>query len=194
MMTPSAAGAVGAIGALAIGLARRRVSFGALKRDLQEAAITTTSLFMVVIAGLVFGRFLSLSGFPAEIADILATYELTRLTFVAGVILVFIVLGMFVDPISMLVLTLPILMPVMAALELDPVWFGVVVIKLVEIAVITPPVGINLFAVIASSEGRVRVQDAYRGVTPFILAELVALGLIVAFPALSTWLPQQMFN
>ncbi len=194
IMTPSAAGAVGAIGALLIAVFRRRMTVRGLKGDLEEAAITTASLFLVIIAGLIFGRFLTLSGFPSDIENLLEAYEVSKLTFMLGVIALFIILGMFIDPISMLVLTIPILMPIMSELDLDPIWFGVVVIKLVEIAVITPPVGINLFAVIAASKGEVRATDAYRGIIPFVLAELVALALIVTFPALSTWLPSQMFG
>jgi TRAP-type C4-dicarboxylate transport system permease large subunit len=99
---------------------------------------------------------------------------------------------MFMEALSMMVVTLPFLFPIAKGIGIDPIWFGVLVVKLAELAVITPPVGINLFTVVGAAEGEVTTRDVYRGVLPFVLLELVVLALLIAVPELSLWLPRTM--
>jgi TRAP-type C4-dicarboxylate transport system permease large subunit len=106
---------------------------------------------------------------------------------------VFMVLGMFMDPLAMQVMTLPFVYPMVTSLGYDGIWFGVIMVKLVELAVLTPPVGMNLFAVIGASEGKVTLSDIYRGIFPFIVIEALVLIALISFPELSLWLPGQMF-
>ena len=192
--TPSGAAAFGAIGALVIALVRRRLSRKELESSLSSSAATTAALFIVIIGGLLFTRFLLVSGTVTATTDLLVAMELPPYVFLAVLVAIYLVLGMFVDPLSMQVMTLPFAYPIMLALGFDGVWFGVIVVKLVEIAVLTPPVGMNLFAVVGASGGRVSLADTYRGIFPFIVIEVVVLLLLVAFPELSTWLPDQMFS
>ena len=101
----------------------------------------------------------------------------------------YLVLGCFIDTTSMMVVTLPFIFPLGAALQIDPIWFGIMLVKLVEIAVITPPVGFNLFAALSATGGKASFEDASRGVIPFVVLELGVLALLVAFPAITLWLP-----
>jgi len=191
-MPPSAAGAVGALGALVIGMAKLRLGPRVVHACLTETAVTSASLFLILIGGFVFGRFLVICGFIGELNGLLGASGMGPNEFVALVVITYLILGMFIDPISMLAMTIPIVAPLTDSLGLDPIWFAVIVVKLIEIAVITPPVGVNLFAVVAASEGRVTTAEVFRGVLPFVLIEFVVLAILIFFPAISTWLPSTM--
>lgn len=193
-MPPSAAGAVGAAGAIALAMARRSVRARDLSESFHETMMITGTLFLVVIGGLLLSRFFVISGFIRELTDLIAAMDLSVLEFVAIVVCLYLVLGMFIDPLSMVVVTLPILYPLSNELGMDGIWFAVIIVKLVEISVITPPVGLNLFAVMAASETRISAREIYSGILPFVLAEALILLLLVLVPALSTWLPTQMIG
>ena len=135
-----------------------------------------------------------MAGTVTAATDLLQSFELSPILFMLILVAVFIVLGMFMDPLAMQVMTLPFVYPMVTALGYDGVWFGVIMVKLVELAVLTPPVGMNLFAVIRASEGKLKLPEIYRGILPFIVIEAVVLGLLIGFPELSLWLPRQMFN
>lgn len=192
--TPSGAGALGAIGALVIAVTRRRLSAADLGDCLRSAAAVTAALFIVIIGGLMFTRFFLVAGTVTAATDLLQSFELSPILFMLILVAVFIVLGMFMDPLAMQVMTLPFVYPMVTALGYDGVWFGVIMVKLVELAVLTPPVGMNLFAVIGASEGKVKLPEIYRGILPFIVIEAIVLALLIGFPELSLWLPRQMFN
>jgi len=189
---PSAAGAVGAAGALAIALGMRRLKRGHLWESLLESARVSSVLFIIVVAGLMFSRFLVASGFIEAFRVLIVESDIGVAGFIAITMAIFLVLGMFVDSVSLMVLTLPFLHPIAKALGIDGIWFGVLVVKLIEVAAISPPVGLNLFAVLAGSGGRVGALQLYRGVIPFLLMDVVVLGLLIAFPAIATWLPALM--
>ena len=191
-MPPSAAGAVGVVGALTIALVRRRMSARSFVSSVDSTLTLTAALFFIIVGGALFSRFLLTSGFIGEVNDFLEANAVTPMLFLGMLILLYLVLGMFVDPISIMVMTLPFLFPLSQYLGIDPIWFGVIVVKLVEIAVISPPVGMNLFAVVSASEGRVDSKDVFTGVLPFIIAEMICLALIFAFPAIGTFLPDSM--
>lgn len=189
---PSAAGAIGAAGALAIALGMRRLKRGDLWDSLLEAARVSAVIFIIVMAGLMFSRFLVVSGFIDAFRVLIVDSNIGVWGFLAITTAIFVVLGMFVDSVSLMVLTLPFLHPIAKALGIDGVWFGVLVVKLIEIAAISPPVGLNLFAVLAASRKQVTAMQLYRGVIPFLLMDAVVLALLLAFPRLSTWLPELM--
>lgn len=193
-MPPSAAGAVGAAGAILLALARRSISRRDLAGSFQETMVIAGTLFIVVIGGLLLSRFFVISGFIREMTGLIAAMDLGVYEFVAIVICLYLVLGMFIDPLSMVVVTLPVLYPLSQKLGMDGIWFAVIVVKLVEISAITPPVGLNLFAVMAASETKVSAREIYGGILPFILAEGVILILLVAVPLLSVWLPTRMIG
>ena len=149
-------------------------------------------LFIIIIGGLLFSRFLVVSGFVADLTILVTDSGFTPTTFILAMIVMYFVLGMFVDPLSMLVMTVPFVFPVIKSFGMDPIWFGIIVTKMIEIAVITPPVGLNLFAVVSASGGRVKTGDLFYGILPFVAMELVILTILIAFPGLSTWLPATM--
>lgn len=189
---PSAAGAVGAAGALAIALGMRRLKRGDLWDSLLESARISAVIFIIVVAGLMFSRFLVVSGFIESFRVLVVDSQIGVWGFLAITFAIFLVLGMFVDSVSLMVLTLPFLYPIAKSLSIDGVWFGVLVIKLIEVAAISPPVGLNLFAVLAASGGQVSAAQLYRGVVPFLIMDMVVLALLLAFPKLSTALPALM--
>jgi len=194
IMFPSTAGAAGAGGALAIGFLRRRMTGRGVWESLKESAVMTAVLFLIIIGGLLLSRLLVVSGAIASITDFVQELGLTPNGFMAMVVLIYIVLGMFIDGVSMLVMTVPVLHTLAVTLGIDPIWFGVIIVKLIEIGAITPPIGLNLFAVIGASNGTVQSGMLFRGIAPFIVMEILTLGLLLVFPEIATWLPAQMFR
>ncbi len=189
---PTAAGALGAVGALLIALGRRKIGTAQIWEAVRQTAELTSVLFIIIIGGLLFSRFLVVSGFVADLTILVTDSGFTPTTFILAMIVMYFVLGMFVDPLSMLVMTVPFVFPVIKSFGMDPIWFGIIVTKMIEIAVITPPVGLNLFAVVSASGGRVKTGDLFYGILPFVAMELVILTILIAFPGLSTWLPATM--
>ena len=189
---PTTAGALGATGALAIAVLRRRITAGQVWASARETAELTAVLFVLIIAGLLFSRFLVLSGFVSDLTGFVTGSGLSPGMFILLMVLMYFVLGMFIDPLSMLVMTVPFVFPVIQAYGMHPIWFGVILCKMIEIGVITPPVGLNLFAVVGASEGRVTIGEVYVGILPFILIELVILTVLILIPGISTYLPDTM--
>lgn len=192
IFAPSAAGAIGVAGALAIAVLQRRITGGAFWRCVTDSVLLAGSLLFIVIAGFIFSRFLITSGFVPELTDALTGAGIGKWQFLFILVALYLVLGMFIDGASMAAITLPFVYPIARELGIDGIWLGVLFVKMVEIGAITPPMGINLFAVVAASNGRVRIAEVVSGIWPFVLLELGLLGLLMAFPALSTWLPSTM--
>lgn len=189
---PTAAGALGAVGALLIALARRRIGAAQIWESVRQTAELTSVLFIIIIGGLLFSRFLVVSGFVADLTSLVTESGFSGPMFILAMIVMYLLLGMFIDPLSMLVVTVPFVFPVIQAFGMDPIWFGIVLTKMIEIAVITPPVGLNLFAVVSAAGGRIGTGDMFAGVLPFVCMEVAMLAILVAFPGLSTWLPNTM--
>ncbi len=190
----SAAGAIGAFLAFLVAVSRRRSLRGWLGPALADATAISCTIFAVLIGGLLLSRMLVVTGVIDELVVAITTIADTPISFMVLVCLLFLVLGSFLDTTSMMVVTLPFLFPVSQKLGIDPIWFGIVVVKLIEISVVTPPVGVNLFAVLSATDERTEMTHVMKGVAPFIGLELIVLAVLVAFPALSTWLPQQMIR
>jgi tripartite ATP-independent transporter DctM subunit len=189
---PSAAGAVGATGVLLIALSTKRLPKGALWESLIESARISAVLFLIVMAGLLFSRFLLISGFIGDLKALVVTLEMSAFVFIALVVILYLILGCFVDSVSLMIITLPFLYPISTSLGINGIWFGVLIIKLIEIAAITPPVGLNLFAVLSSGKGLVNSRQLFAGVMPFLVMEAVLLALLMGFPAIATILPELM--
>lgn len=183
------AGAVGAFGAFVIALSKRRLGWGSLVEVLKEAAVTTSVIFIIVVGGMLFARFLTYSGLVTTISTAMISLGVGKYTYLLGFVVLFTILGCFIEPIAIMVMTLPIMFPVMMQAGFDPIWLGVVAVKLAEIGVLTPPVGLNVFVVKSSSPIPVTLGQAFAGVTPFILLDFLSLGLYVLFPGMITWLP-----
>jgi tripartite ATP-independent transporter DctM subunit len=194
IMPPSAAGTIGALGALLICLVRRRLTRASLWEALRETASMTSALFLIIIGGLLFTRLLLSLGFVTELTKFTISMEMSAALFIAFVIVIYLILGCFIDTVSMMVMTIPFLYPLLKPFGLDGIWFGVIIVKLVEIAAITPPVGLNLYAVLGASNGRVSTGELFRGVFPFVAIELMVLLVLVIFPQISLWLPRAMMQ
>lgn len=192
LFPPSAAGAAGAFGAFCIALWKKRGSSGWLPPALQDAASISCIIFVILIGGLLLSRMLVVVGVIDHMVAQITAFASTPLRFMILAAVLYLVLGCFIDTTSMMVVTLPFLFPVVVALQIDPIWFGIVLVKLIEISVITPPVGVNLFAVLSAAGRGTDFKHVVNGVIPFIFLELIVLALLIAFPELATWLPQQM--
>ncbi|MDU9004512.1 TRAP transporter large permease [Sedimentitalea todarodis] len=189
VFTPTEAGGVGATGALAFALWRRSLSPGGLIASLVETVLTTASLFLVLIGALVFANFMNLIGLPGALADLINSLGLGPTAVILTIVAIYLLLGMFMESLSMILLTIPIFFPIVTQLGFDPVWFGIFAVMVTELSLITPPVGLNLF-VIKSVIDDLSVGDMYRGVLPFVLADVVRILIIIAFPWLVMVLPE----
>jgi tripartite ATP-independent transporter DctM subunit len=194
VMPPSAAGTIGAAGALAIGLLRRKLNANGISSALREAVSVTSVLFLIVIGGMIFTRLLLFVGFVDATTGFVESIGVHPAIFILIVIVVFLILGCFIDTISMMVMMVPFLYPMVIALDLNPIWFGVIVIKLVEISAITPPVGLNLYAVLGAAEKQVTARQLFAGTLPFLVIELLVLTVLLLVPSMSTWLPSIMIQ
>ena len=186
---PTYAGAVGAFGAFLIVAAKGKLNGKVLVDTFKDAGITTSTIFIIVIGGIIFARFLTYTGLVGDISDWMLALELSPIAYLLGFALLYLLLGMLIDPIAIMVMTLPVMFPIMTSVGYDPIWLGVIAIKLAEISLITPPVGLNVYVVRSASPVPLRLEEVFAGVTPFLLMDLFTLGLLIAFPAIVLFLP-----
>jgi C4-dicarboxylate transporter DctM subunit len=191
LFTPTEAGGVGAIGALLIGVARRKLTRAEIRRSLLQAVRTAAAVLTVLIGALLFGYFLTVTETPQKVTALLTALGLGRYGVLALIMLMYIVLGCLMDSLAMIILTIPIIFPVILQLGFDPIWFGVIIVMTVELGLIHPPVGMNVF-VIKSVVQEVSFSTIFRGVLPFIVTDLIRLVILIAFPILALWLPSRM--
>ena len=189
--TPTEAGGVGASGAFIIGLVRGRLSADGIKSSLLQATRTAAAVFTVLIGALLFGYFLTVTQTPQKLTEFLTALGIGRYGVLILIMLMYLVLGCLMDAMAMIILTVPIIVPVVQALGFDPIWFGVIIVMTVELGLIHPPVGMNVF-VIKSVIPEVSFSTIFKGVLPFIAADLVRLAILVAFPIIALWLPERM--
>jgi tripartite ATP-independent transporter DctM subunit len=191
VVTPTEAAAAGAFLTAMIGILRRQLDGRAILACLVEALRTTVAIFTILIGALLFGYFLAITQTPQKITGFLVALELGSYGTLALILALFVLLGCVLDAMAMIILLVPIVFPVVATLGFDPIWFGVIVVMTVELGLITPPVGMNVF-VINSIVPEVNLIAIFRGVAPFVLTDLVRLTLLVAFPWLVLFLPRTM--
>ena len=189
---PTYAGAIGAFGAFLIVLAKRRMTGTGMIDTFKDAGTTTTVIFIIVIGGMLFARFLTYTGLITYISDGMLGLELSPYMYLAAFAVLYLILGMFVEPIAIMVMTLPVMFPILVQSGFDPIWLGVISVKLAEISLLTPPVGLNVYVVRSSSPIPLTLEEAFAGVTPFVLLDILTLGLLIAFPAISLFLPSLM--
>ncbi|MEE9568797.1 MAG: TRAP transporter large permease [Candidatus Binatia bacterium] len=192
--TPTEAGAFGAFGAFLLMIFKGKFSRKRLGESLFETASSTTMLFTIIIGAFVFSRFLAITYIGPQLADFLLSSGLSRYLVLAGFLLLYVFLGMFMDPAAMMAITLPIVFPIVEEMGFSGIWFGVLVIKTCEIGNITPPVGLNVYTVHASAKGKVRLEEVFQGILPFFVMDVLTLALLVAFPQISLWLPDTMLG
>ena len=191
MFTATEAAGMGAAGALIISLARRKLSRDDFWRCLIESLRTTASVFTILIGALIFGYFLTITQVPQKLTGFLTGLGLGSYGVLLLIMLMYLVLGCIMDAMAMIILTIPIVFPVVKALGFDPVWFGVIIVMTVELGLIHPPVGMNVF-VIKSVVKDVKLSTVFYGVMPFVLTDILRLAILIAFPIIATWLPSHM--
>ncbi|WP_138472370.1 TRAP transporter large permease [Poseidonocella sp. HB161398] len=190
MFTATEAGAAGAFLAFTIAGLRGRLSLPVLRRALVDTASGTSEIFIVVLGAALFSRFVALATIPDFVVGLFDGYS--TVTVLIMICVLFLVMGAFLESISIMLLTLPVLGPVLAAHDVNLIWFGVLAIKLLEIGLVTPPMGMNVFVIKSSMGDRVMLGEIFRGVSWFILADMFVLALLVLFPVISLWLPEMM--
>jgi tripartite ATP-independent transporter DctM subunit len=191
LFTATEAAGMGAGGAFIIGVVRGRLSRADVLRSLLEATRTTAAVFTVLIGALLFGYFLTITQTPQKITEFLGALGIGSYGILAVIMLMYLVLGCLMDALAMIILTIPIIFPVIKSLGFDPIWFGVIIVMTVELGLIHPPVGMNIF-VIKSVVDDVKISTIFYGVLPFIITDLIRLAILIAFPILALWLPSHM--
>ena len=191
IFTPTEAAGVGCTGVLVAAGLRRRLTANAMSKALEETALVSAMIFAIIVGGYLVARFLAVTGITEDLVALLVGMELGRVSFLLLLVLIYLVLGAMLDVFGMLVLTIPFVMPVVGELGIDPIWFGVFAVMMAELALVTPPIGANVF-VMRRTAPEVPMGDIFMGVLPFVAGELVVISLVIAFPEIALWLPQQM--
>ena len=191
VVTPTEAAAAGAFLTAVIGVLRGRLGAKSILESLIEALRTSVAIYTILIGAILFGYFLTVTQTPQKITAMLTALDLGAYGTLAVILGFFLLLGCILDAMAMIILLVPIVYPVVVALGFDPIWFGVIVVMTVELGLITPPIGMNVF-VINSIARDTSLVTIFRGVLPFVVVDIVRLGLLVAFPWLVLWLPQTM--
>ncbi|MGE0799607.1 MAG: TRAP transporter large permease [Lautropia sp.] len=193
VFTVTEGAAIGAFGAFVFALARRALTWRVLAQVLVESARTTAMLFAILIGALIFANFVNFTSMPEDLKNAVSAFEVHPMTVIVLICVIYVLLGTAMEELSMILLTVPVLFPLVVHLGFDPIWFGILVVVVVEIGLISPPVGMNLFVIRTLLPG-VSTGTLYRGVAPFVVADVVRLAVLVAFPVLSTWLPSVLFD
>lgn len=191
--SPTEAGALGAFFAAVIGALRGKLTRKAVVEAVTQAVISTGSIFIILIGSLFFTRFLALSGLPTAFANAILSVSNETWWILFAVSVIYLVLGMLIDSIGLLLLTLPILIPLVQTTGIDPIWFGIIIVKLLEIGLVTPPIGLNVYMINAALNNAVTLPEIFKGITWFLVMDLVTLLILIVFPALTLWLPSLAF-
>ncbi|MDF0603645.1 TRAP transporter large permease [Psychromarinibacter sp. C21-152] len=192
IFSPNEAASVGAFGAIVLGVLKRSLSLQGLVQAVQASVLISCGLFMIVIGATIFANFVVQTRLPDTLLDLAQGAELSPVLVMLLIIVLYIVMGCFLEGIGMVLITVPVFLPVIEGYGFDPIWFGVLVAVLVELGLITPPVGMNLFIIKAQAPG-LAMGQLYRSITPFLFAPIVLVALLFAVPGLALWLPGVLF-
>ena len=191
VFTATEGAGIGAFGAFVIALMRRALSWRTLLDALIESGRTTAMLFVILIGALMFAEFINYTTMPHDLKNLVTTLNLSPIMVITAICIIYVLLGTAMEELSMILLTVPVFFPLVVHLGFDPIWFGILIVVVVEIGLISPPVGMNLF-VLNALLPNVPTTTLFRGVLPFVVADVIRLGLLIAFPAISLWLPSMM--
>lgn len=191
IFSPTEAASVGAVGAAGLAALNRRLDFALLKSSLMDTVKTTAMIFTILIGAILLNNFLIIAAVPNLISEWIGTLPLGRTAILVVILLLYVLLGCLLDSLAMVLLTIPIFFPIVSDLGYDPVWFGVIVVMVVELGLITPPIGMNVF-VIKGMAGDVPLERIFAGVLPFVVAQCVLIAILVIFPQIALWLPSTM--
>lgn len=192
LFTPTYAGAIGAFGAFMIVIFKRRLTGRSMLEIIKDTGITSTTIFFIIIGGMLFARFLTYTGIVSDLTTYLISLELAPTAYLLCFIVVFLILGMFIESIAIMVMTMPVMYPVLIGVGYDPIWLGIISIKLAEISLCTPPVGLNVYVVRSASPVPLTLEDVFAGVMPFVVMEFLVLAVLIYFPQLSLFIPSLM--
>jgi tripartite ATP-independent transporter DctM subunit len=186
--TPTEAGAAGAAGALLIPLVRRQLTWRGLLSSLTETTRITAMVFLIVTGATIFGHFMAVTRVPFELSEWLGGLDVSPKVIMGFMIFGYLIGGCFMDSLALITLTVPILLPVILTLGFDPIWFGVIIVLVGEMGVITPPVGINVYIIKGVAED-VPLETIFKGIFPFLAALIVCAIILILFPQIALFLP-----
>ena len=189
--TPTEAGGVGASGAFLLGVLRGKLDRAGIREALLSATRTAAAVFTVLIGALLFGYFLTITQTPQKLTEFLTGLGVGRYGVLAMIMVMYLILGCLMDAMAMIILTVPIIFPVIVQLGFDPIWFGIIIVMTVELGLIHPPVGMNVF-VIKSVVKDVSFMTIFKGVIPFVITDILRLIILIAFPIIALWLPNRL--
>jgi tripartite ATP-independent transporter DctM subunit len=193
--TPTEAAAVGAFSVLALGLVRRQLNWKLIMKSLEETLRTSCMILFLVAGAVVFGKFLAVTRIPFTTASLIGGLDIPPLAIMGLIVFIYFIGGCFMDSLAMVMLTVPVFYPVVMNLGYDPIWFGVIIVLVTEMGVITPPVGINVYVVYGvttAMKQNISLESIFRGIYPFLLATIVGIALLFLFPQIVTFLPSLM--
>jgi tripartite ATP-independent transporter DctM subunit len=196
LFTPTEAAAVGAFGVLAVALVRRQITWSGIVKSLYETLRTSCMVMFLIAGAVIFGKFLAVTRIPFNIASWIGGFDLPPYMILAAIIVVYFIGGCVMDALALVMLTIPIFYPVVINLGYDPIWFGVIIVLVTQMGVITPPVGINVYVVYGVSQtvvGGIGLDKIFRGILPFLIAVIVGTLVMVLFPEIILYLPQKMY-
>ena len=193
IFSPTEAASIGALGSIVLGILGRRLSGSELIAAIEVSVVTSCLLFVIIIAANLFSNFIVQTHLPDLLINGARALELSGVTIMVLIILGYIVLGCFLEGIGMILITVPVFLPLVTRFGYDPIWFAIVVVIMVEVGLIHPPVGMNLFVIQAQAPD-IEITSIYRGIIPFLIAPMVLIVLMFLFPQLALWLPQALYR
>lgn len=191
IFTPTEAGGAGAFGAFLMALFMGRLTFSRLKESALETGRSTIMIFMIITGVLIFVRFLALTTLPSSFTEFIISMQVNRYVVLCLILSLYVFLGMFLDVVGMLMLTVPVILPAVTLLGFDPIWFGIILVKMCEICLVTPPVGLNVY-IVHGVAPHIPLEEIFRGVAPFVFMDILTVALFMVFPGIITWLPSTM--
>ena len=193
VFTATEGASIGAFGAFVFALARRALTWRTLVEVLVESSRTTAMLFGILIGALIFANFVNFTSMPDDLKNFVSQFQVHPMAVIVAICAIYVLLGTAMEELSMILLTVPVLFPLVVHLGFDPIWFGIIIVKMCEVCLITPPIGLNCY-VVAGVRPDIPLQSVFRGIGPFFLADLVTLGVFLAWPEVITWLPNLMLK
>jgi tripartite ATP-independent transporter DctM subunit len=193
IFSPTEAAAIGAFGAIMLGLVGRRLSLAQLWKCVETSVTMSCILFMIIIGANLFSFFMVQTHFPTLLAEGASALNLSGPAVMALIVVAYIIMGCFLEGIGMVLITVPVFLPLVTQFGYDPIWFSIIVVIVVEVGLIHPPVGMNLFVIQAQAPD-IKITSIYRGIVPFLFAPLVLVVILFLFPELALWLPKVLYR
>jgi tripartite ATP-independent transporter DctM subunit len=190
IFTPTEAAGIGAFGTFFFAMLRKRLTWGSFKLSLADTIQTTGMLFLIILGAMIFGYFLSVTRLPMEFASIVSDLPVNRYVVLVIILIITLLLGCIMDSMAIVLLTIPVFYPLVQQLGFEPIWFGILVVRVTEMGLITPPVGLNVF-IIKGISG-VPIRTIFRGIFPFLVADLLQVIVLLSFPQITMFLPNLM--